>query len=174
MREAILAGFENYTLYEDGRVKNNKTNRFLVTRINKQTGYKEVSFPDKKTKKRIYKLVHRLLGFYFLDGYQEGFVINHKNGIRSDNRLENLEWVTQSQNLKDAFIKGRRKDDVSAKAVVGTNMETGEKIYFSSIWKAARTLNISQGNICLCCKNQRPYANGYYWAYDNEKLREGE
>lgn len=36
----------------------------------------------------------------------------------------------------------------------------------SSIYKAARDLKISQGNICMACKGQRPHAGGFYWKYE--------
>ena len=167
MRKHIIKGYENYEIYEDGRIFSIKTNRFIKSFFNKYHGYMQVNLHTRVNEKHKQKtlLLHRLIGLYFVDGYKEGYVINHKNGNRIDNRLENLEWVTQSDNQLDSFLKGRRKDDVSAKAVVGTDMKTGEKIYFHSIWDAAHTLKISQGNICMCCQNKRPYANGYYWAY---------
>ena len=164
MRKRIIEG-DDYEIYEDGRIFSLKKNQFLKSFVNDNHGYLQLSLYDGNKKRYKTFLIHRLLGKYFVEGYQDGYVINHINGIKTDNRLDNLEWITQSDNLKDSFLKGRREDDVSAKAVVGTNMKTGEKIYFHSIWKAAHTLKISQGNICLCCQNKRPYASGYYWAY---------
>lgn len=53
--------------------------------------------------------VHRLLGKYFLNGYKKDLIINHINGIKTDNRLTNLAWVTLQQNSKHAHQLGLSK-----------------------------------------------------------------
>lgn len=50
--------------------------------------------------------VHRLVAMEYCDGYSAGMQVNHKNGIKHDNRYENLEWVTPTQNMKHAFSAG--------------------------------------------------------------------
>lgn len=125
----------------------------------KKSGYYEICVNHKSY------LIHRLVAYAFCDGYGENKEVNHIDGDKSNNKACNLEWVDHNTNLKHAFLNGLRKQDVSNKKVIGTNMETGEKMSFPSIYKAARFFNISQGNICLCCQGKRPYANGYYWEY---------
>jgi hypothetical protein len=51
--------------------------------------------------------VHRIIGLTFIPNINNKPQINHKNGIRSDNRVVNLEWVTHSENIKDSFDSGR-------------------------------------------------------------------
>lgn len=51
--------------------------------------------------------VHRIIGQTFIPNPENKPEINHKNGIRTDNRLMNLEWCNHSENIKDSFTQGR-------------------------------------------------------------------
>ena len=52
---------------------------------------------------RVY--VHRLIATAFVEGKKDGLEVNHKNAIKSDNSIDNLEWVTRSENVKHAYSK---------------------------------------------------------------------
>mgnify|MGYP003527700792 FL=1 len=67
-------------------------------------GYLRVSSQRDKKRPRFY--VHRLVARAFLDGYQDGYQVNHLNGIKTDNRVENLEWVPMAQNITHAWNYG--------------------------------------------------------------------
>jgi len=56
--------------------------------------------------KRIYGFAHRLVWQHFRGNIPDGMVMNHKNGIKDDNRLENLEVVTYSENMRHAYRTG--------------------------------------------------------------------
>lgn len=71
--------------------------RLVKPFINNQTGYMQVVLPDRKKHS-----VHRMVACAFFGLPKDGDVVNHKNGIRNDNRLENLEWCSQSYNIKHA------------------------------------------------------------------------
>ena len=67
-------------------------------------GYLKVSALRQKNRPKYY--VHRLVALAFVDGYKDGYHVNHINGIKTDNRASNLEWVTSAQNIKLAWESG--------------------------------------------------------------------
>ena len=146
-----------------GRMRNKKTGNVFIGRINKQTGYRETSINVGGKIK--WFLIHRFVAEAFCEKRPEATEVNHKNGDKLDERASNLEWVTHGENLLHAYETGLMPNDAVPRAVIGTNIETGEMRRFPSIYRAARELKISQGNICMACKGQRPYAGGYFWKY---------
>lgn len=156
----------NYAISNQGHIMNLSTLKILKPNL-KKTGYLEAVLTDDEGNHRC-ALVHRLVASYFCDCKDGATEVNHIDGNKLNNIASNLEWVTRNENLKHAYKNGLRKDDVSAKSVIATNTVTGEEIEFSSIYKAARFFGISQGNICMCCKGMRPYANGFFWRYKEE------
>lgn len=70
----------------------------LLSASNESHGYDVVAVQIDGKRKKF--LVHRLVGRAFVPGYKDGLTINHINGVKTDNRPENLEWVTLAQNTK--------------------------------------------------------------------------
>jgi len=91
-----------YTRYEVsnlGRVRNARTG--LVLRPRKHNwGYQQVALFYKGQRKDCY--IHDLVATAFVEGWREGLEVNHKNGVKTDNRAENLEWVSSSENHRHA------------------------------------------------------------------------
>lgn len=95
--------FNNYFVCSDGRIFSSKSKRFLDKKSDKD-GYTRVVLYNGSTKK-CFK-VHRLVAEYFVSGEtEERCLVNHKNGIKDDNRSENLEWVSYSENALHAHNK---------------------------------------------------------------------
>lgn len=55
-------------------------------------------------------LLHRLIATFYIPNPENKEFVNHKNGIKSDNRVENLEWVTRSENEKHAHLTGLKNN----------------------------------------------------------------
>lgn len=160
-----IAGYECYLVASNGTVINARTGNVLTGNIG-NTGYRKVLLSQNGYVRTAN--VHRLVATAFChreDGCDE---VNHIDGNKRNNAASNLEWVSREGNLRHAHETGLMPNDATPKEVIATNIETGEEINFPSIYKAARFFGISQGNICMCCKGQRPYANGFYWRYANE------
>jgi len=91
---------------------------------------------------------HRILAQYFIDNLESKTQVNHINGIKHDNHIENLEWVTQSENSLHSFANGLQKPTRPHMRKV-VNMQSG-KIY-DCISDAAKDngLNVSYLNLML-------------------------
>lgn len=161
-----IPGFSHYLVSGAGEIINVNTGNKLKGTADK-AGYIRVCLID-DLGKRATPNIHRIVAEAFCPGREPETEVNHIDGDKSNNSADNLEWVPHSVNLKHAYETGLREDDASPRAVIGTNIESGEQMCFSSIYKAARFLGISQGNICMCCRGIRPYASGYYWEYEDE------
>ena len=98
-----IEGFENYSVSDQGRVRNDKSERILK-HGKYLKGYLLVGLF--KNGKKYGKRVHRLVAEHFIPNPENRPQVNHKNGIKSDNRLQNLEWCTESENMKHAFKTG--------------------------------------------------------------------
>jgi len=98
-----IKGYEGfYKISSFGRVKSLSNGKFKKDKILKQgknhAGYLHVSLS--KNNVRITKRVSRIVGFYFIQNPENKKQINHKKGIRTDNRAWELEWSTPSENIK--------------------------------------------------------------------------
>lgn len=94
----------NYVISDTGLIKNIRTN-YIRKNMLKKDGYLHITLFYNK---RFYHyLVHRLLMITFKPiNFQENLQVNHINGIKTDNDITNLEWVTRSENQKHACRTG--------------------------------------------------------------------
>lgn len=106
VKQCVLTRIKKYSDYsatEDGNIYSHKSNKFLcATDID---GYDRVYVINDT--KRYGELVHRLIAQTFIPNPENKSQVNHKNGNRKDNRVENLEWVIQSENINHAKMMKR-------------------------------------------------------------------
>lgn len=114
-----------------------------------KTGYRVSLWKDKVSQDY---LVARLVGFSFLGVPEDPkMTINHIDGNRFNNNLNNLEWLTLRDNIRHAFTTG----------LIGTNQQVGlsigaEVIPFESLAKASTFIGRNQGYISSCLKRDVP------------------
>lgn len=106
-----IVGYEGmYQVSNFGRVKtllgaDKKFNKKeAIIKLGNRNGYTNSHFY--KDGKRVCLVTHRLVAMYFLPNPENKREVNHKNGVRNDNRVENLEWVTPKENIQHAIRTG--------------------------------------------------------------------
>jgi hypothetical protein len=88
--------FDGYEINIQGEVRNSKTKKIVATHLQKETGYVRITLYNDKP---VSFQVHRLVASVFIPNPENKPVVNHKNKNREDNRVENLEWTTASENM---------------------------------------------------------------------------
>lgn len=150
----------NYEINELGEVRNRTTKKILKHRI-KKDGYHEVCLYDKNHKK-IYRLVHRLVAAAFLDEIEDKKYVNHKDGNKDNNSIENLEWVNSTENNQHAWDNNLNKPSVT-RAVLQYNLEGKFIKEYISVAQAIRETGVLK--IREVANGERKTAGGYIWRW---------
>ena len=102
MRTKIIKDYPNYTINTLGKVWSIKRQKYLKQDI--RNGYPSVTLCENGLTYR--SSIHRLVTQHFIPNPLNKSQVNHINGNKTDNRVENLEWITPSENTKHAYETG--------------------------------------------------------------------
>lgn len=147
----MIANFENYFIDKQGNVYSLIRNRYLKLTIDSK-GYKILKRHNKKDIR-----VHRLVAEIYIPKINGKTEINHINGIKTDNRVENLEWCSHKENCLHAYKTGLHKTSeyqrerarqscLEKKSLKCINLKTG--IIYNSTREASRQTDIPNSTIC--------------------------
>lgn len=163
-----IVGYEGlYEVSNKGNVRSSKSsnkNHFIKGRKDRN-GYIRVNLWNNGKRKT--KTVHRLVIEAFIDN-NLGFKmsVNHKNEIKEDNRLENLEYCSVSYNDNYGERNNKIRNSLSKK--VFQYSKDGVLIKeWKSTMQIERELHISNKNISACCTGRVKTSHGYIWKYIN-------
>lgn len=179
-----IPGYEGlYQVSNLGRVKrlsrsmeeSNGNTRYLKEKILKggkfPNGYRYVCLRKNNENKNM--MVHRLVAISFIPNPKSYPVVNHINGIKTDNRVENLEWCTHSKNLKHAVEIGTVDNQCKIRRKVLVTDINDKEIQFKSIKDCARYFNRRRSWLYSCINrygNEFVY-NGHKVKIEESKIR---
>jgi hypothetical protein len=156
-----IKNVENFLIHKDGRIYNVKRKIFMKPRLNK--GYMYIVLNEKNCP------IHRLVAIQFIPNLENKEFVNHKDGNKLNNNVDNLEWVTRSENNQHAYDTDLNTNykSIHMYELSGKYIKT-----FKTISDACRELNLdcklAGSTISRCCQGKNKYAYNYIWKFASE------
>lgn len=143
-----------YSISTEGRVRKN-SNHKILNPSKKPNGYMQINlFTCDGRRKKEY--IHRLVALTFIPNNKRLPEVNHIDGVRDNNTLSNLEWVTHQENMDKSTI--RKKICVRSKSgeIVGV---------YDSISDACNSLKLTLSNVSACLHGNQSTHRGFFFEY---------
>ena len=150
--------YQEYQVSNTGKVKSIKYGKERILKSQNVNGYKRVIlFRDGKYKNMY---IHQLVAEAFIQNTDNFPQVNHRNEIKTDNRVENLEFCDRKYNMNFG-TRTQRASKTKSKPVrcIETN------VVYPSAKEVKRQLGFVQSSICNCCNGKYKQAYGFHWEY---------
>ena len=150
-----------YEVSDNGLIRKTKTNKIMTPKLSEK-GYYKMVFCIKG--KRYFFRVHRLVAQAFIPNPSNKPQVNHINGIKTDNRVQNLEWATNEENYKHAVDNGL----IPKNRIPCALLYKGKEIMrFENVLKAQQKTKGEYGDVYYMlsgkCKNNKKHLKDYKW-----------
>lgn len=165
-----ISGYDGkYQISNLSRIKSliSGNEKILSTYLN-YSGYERCSLGWGKNKKS--HSIHRLVAIAFIPNPENKPCVNHINRNRSDNSIENLEWVTHKENAEhaisfvDTYIKSRA-NHYNSKRVIQKDLNGNNLKTWGSVIEASISLGISKSSISDCARGKVKAVKNYVFQY---------
>ena len=151
--------FRDYEVLEDGTVLSHKWGPPKVLKPGNMNGYRGVNLNGTQYK------VHRLVALAFIPNTDNKPFVHHKDGDKANNKVSNLEWVTNSENQLYSYIDNPSRGG-NFKSVTQYTLDGKAVATFMSATAAAIAVGRSTSVICKACKGVCQSAAGFVWKYE--------
>ena len=150
------------------RIANSKNNSHQVRKgrtLKPSKGRYEMVMLIDSDYNRSLKSVHRLVATTFLHNKDNKQQVNHVDGDKHNNHVDNLEWCTVSENIRHAFKNGLQDNLDKCKKVIMKTKEGIQLFIFDSIVEASLITGYKRQSIGNCCNGERKTSYGYKWEF---------
>ena len=175
-----IKGYEGlYQVSNKGRVRSLKHDK-MIKPIQHSNGYLFVNLH--KDGSRIHTSIHRLVANAFIPNPDNKPCVGHKNTIKTDNSIDNLEWCTYLENNNHPITRYRRSKTKKGIPPSKNTMDAlikkmSKKVYqytidgiflksWNSVREASKNVGTFESNISFCCKHSNRTCKGYKWSYE--------
>ena len=161
-----IIGYEGlYAITEDGRVYSYRTSKYLKPGM--ANGYYQVCL-CKDGSKTTHK-IHRLVAENLIPNPEGKREVNHINAIRTDNRVENLEWTTTAENNQKKDMVAKMKSANAAAVAKYKRIYCIElNTVYESLKEAGKQLKLNASALSNCLTGRSKTCGGYHWRYADE------
>ena len=156
-------------VYELSGKKQFRKGQIIVPRKNKN-GYLQLTLNKNAKRKMVY--VHRIVAETFIENSNNNLVVNHKDGNKLNNNVDNLEWCSYSENNLHSYNKLNRKNSnegCTPKSVYIIDTTSKSLKYFDSIAETSREIKLSTTQINRYIHSNKKWKGRYILLTDNEK-----